>query len=391
MKILFVAMPFSVHAARWIRQLEGIGWDVHLFPATGQRCHAGLSGVHVHDHICSTPQRHIRVNVNWPVHRRGIDRLRRLCHRVVNVFPDRAARLASVIRRIKPDIVHSLEMQHASYLTLAAKQRLGSSFPPWVVQNWGSDIYLFRHFPEHAKRIRDVLAECDYYDCECNRDIELGREFGYGGPELPVLPNGGGYDVDAAEKLKQFGQSSDRRVILLKGYQGWAGRALVGLSALERVADLLKGYRLKIYSSMTEDVHIAARLFEERTCIETEIVPRTSHEDMLRLHGEARISIGLSISDAISTSLLEAMLMGAFPIQSDTSAATEWIENGRSGFIVPPEDPDVVAEALRRALTDSALVDAAAAINAATARRRLDGTNIRQQVVEMYKEIVKMS
>jgi len=71
---------------------------------------------------------------------------------------------------------------------------------------------------------------------------------------------------------------------------------------------------------------------------------------MLHYYGRARIYIGLSISDAISTSLLEAMVMGAFPIQSCTACADEWIEDGKSGFIVPPEDPHVIAEAIRRAL-----------------------------------------
>ena len=33
MKILFVAMSDTIHTARWIGQLAGLGWDVHLFPS----------------------------------------------------------------------------------------------------------------------------------------------------------------------------------------------------------------------------------------------------------------------------------------------------------------------------------------------------------------------
>ena len=32
MRVLFVAMADSIHTARWIRQLQGQGWDLHLFP-----------------------------------------------------------------------------------------------------------------------------------------------------------------------------------------------------------------------------------------------------------------------------------------------------------------------------------------------------------------------
>ncbi|MBW1897870.1 MAG: glycosyl transferase family 1, partial [Deltaproteobacteria bacterium] len=103
---------------------------------------------------------------------------------------------------------------------------------------------------------------------------------------------------------------------MLKGYQGWAGRALVGLRALERCADILAGYEIVIYSA-SKEVLIAAELFSKSTGVQTTIIPEgTPHHEVLKLHGKARISIGLSISDAISTSLLEAVVMGSFPIQS---------------------------------------------------------------------------
>jgi len=95
----------------------------------------------------------------------------------------------------------------------------------------------------------------------------------------------------------------------------------------------------------------------------------------------------LSISDGISTSLLEAMAMGTFPIQSYTACADEWIVDGQSGFIVPPEDPQVVAEALRRALTDDLLVNRAAELNSQTIAQRLDNSIIKPQVIKMYEGI----
>jgi glycosyltransferase involved in cell wall biosynthesis len=95
----------------------------------------------------------------------------------------------------------------------------------------------------------------------------------------------------------------------------------------------------------------------------------------------------LSISDAISTSLLESIVMGAFPIQSCTSCADEWISNGRSGLIVPPEDPDIIAQAILKALNDDVLVDEAAKINERVAFERLDQTKIKPQVIKMYQDI----
>ena len=124
------------------------------------------------------------------------------------------------------------------------------------------------------------------------------------------------------------------------------------------------------------------------TGIPIETIPYCSHDEMLSWYGRARIYIGLSISDAIPTSLLEAIVMGSFPIQSNTGAAEEWIFDGETGFIVPPEDPEIVAEAIRKAVRDDNLVDSAVEANYRVAEDRLDEDLIWPQVVGYYQKIL---
>ncbi|HLO18151.1 MAG TPA: glycosyltransferase [Anaerolineales bacterium] len=187
--------------------------------------------------------------------------------------------------------------------------------------------------------------------------------------------------------FRQSGPTSNRKTILVKGYQSWAGRALVAFQAFRRCLDVLKGYTIVLYA-VVDDVKIAARLFEQETGIPIKIVPPFSPEqEILSQFGAARIYVGLSISDGISTSLLEAMVMGAFPIQSCTACANEWIQDGISGIIVPPEEPVEIANAIRRALTDDRLVDQAAEINMKTAKERLDYSVIQPQAIKIYQDI----
>jgi glycosyltransferase involved in cell wall biosynthesis len=278
-----------------------------------------------------------------------------------------------------------MEIQAAGYLTLEARGRMAQQFPPWIVTNWGSDIYLFGRLAEHRDRIRAVLSACDFYSCECERDVRLAREFGFTGEVLPVVPNSGGYELEPAFALRSPGPTSRRRTVLLKGYQNWAGRALVALRAIELAADALRGHRIAIYGASTRDVRVAAALLSQSTGLEVELIPPVAYEDMLRLFGQARIAIGLSISDAISTLVLESMVMGAFPIQSCTSCASEWIADGRTGMLVPPNDPEPVAAAIRRAAMDDQLVDTAAEENTRIARARLDAGRIREISTQMYE------
>jgi len=86
---------------------------------------------------------------------------------------------------------------------------------------------------------------------------------------------------------------------------------------------------------------------------------------------------------------LETMAMGSFPIQSHTSCADEWIVDGESGLLVPPNDPDVVEVAIRKALADDGLVDRASEANWKTLRSRLDRSQLKADVVRMYNDVAK--
>lgn len=397
MRILFIGMSSSIHLARWVSHLDNMAWERFLFPVHVVRPHPQLNRMTLINsgevpgfyrnrslHYMNASLPFFAMNFMERVIRKRV----RPGQSFLDPSPFLVRALTQTINRVKPDIVHSMEFQEAGYLTLAVKKQFQGTFPKWIATNWGSDIYLFGRLAEHRERVRAVLEHCDYYSCECHRDVLLAREYGLHGEALPVIPNSGGFELDQCDLLRSPSSVSERKLILLKGYQGWAGRSLFGLRALARCADILKlrGYSIAVYSS-SADVNLALELFTHETGVPVEIISPTTHAAMLRKYGQARIYLGLSISDAISTSLLESMVMGAFPIQSCTACADEWIVDGQSGMIVPPEDVDIIEQALRRALTDDALVDQASLLNQATARERLDFPVIHPQIIDFYERV----
>ena len=390
MRLLIVAMAESVHTARWVSQIADQGWDIHLFPSVNCGIvHPGLRNITVHNmfrgrQTIDPSIRHKGIPVfNDDVALAGGIALERF-------FPQlKVRKLRRLVHRIQPDIIHSMEIQHAGYLTLEAMKGIKGRIPTWIVTSWGSDISLFGRLEAHKERLREVLSSCDYLCCDCRRDISPAVSLGFKGVVLPVMPGGGGLDMEMCARSRQPGRVSERRIIMLKGYQGWSGRALVGLRALERCADVLKGFEVFLYSASPE-VLIAAELFSESTGVPVTIVPPlTSHSEMLVYYGKARISIGVSVSDGATNSLLESMAMGSFPIQSWTACADEWIEDGKTGLLVPPDDPDVVEKAIRRALTDDELINVAAESNYRMAQERLDQSLLKPKAVNIYRYVAE--
>lgn len=405
MRIVFVGPGGSVHTARWISQLARTAWDIFLFPTELFYVRdemPPIAIVDVEDPSRVTRPAHVRLNDrfysawghNWPFSI-GRHRMTSWIERIEPRFHEPAWRLARFLDRVRPDIVHSLGLHLGGYLTFTARQLCRRPFPVWIATNWGSDLFLFGRLAEHKERLKQVLRNIDYYWCECSRDIELAKSWGVSTAKiLPPIPVAGGFDIDRAIALREPTPTASRRFIVVKGYQDWAGRALVALHALRLCRDLLQPYQIAIYTGGRDPapVRIAGELLSQDTGVPVVFIPpRTPHETMLRWHGRARVSIGLSISDSIAISLLEAMLMGAFPIQSNTGAAGEWIEDGKTGFIVPPEDPYAVAEAIRKALSDDELVNRAADINFRTIQSRCDSRIIGEQVRSLYRCIANHS
>jgi len=173
---------------------------------------------------------------------------------------------------------------------------------------------------------------------------------------------------------------------MVKGYQGWAGRAHDALASLEKCADLLHAYEIVVYAA-SEAIEAHVRRLRAERRLNIRILPRSPHQDILKLLGSSRVALGVNVTDGVPNAMLEAMTLGAFPIQSDTESTAEWISHGENGLLVETGNPEQIAEALRRALLDDALVESAARRNDRIVRERLDLPAVRKQVVDMYMHV----
>lgn len=258
-----------------------------------------------------------------------------------------------------------------------------SSLPKVFITNWGSGIYWFQQFPKHKRRIVQLLDIASFYSAECQRDIEIVKKLGYASKTMPVIPNSAGINLD--ELPNNSLPPSQRRKIMINGYTGFVGQALLAIKACELAAEQLRGYEIVIYSASVKSMIKALKLRHIHNVQVTILKKRTPHSEMLQRFSEARIYIGISLSDGISTSLLEAMATGCYPIQTSTSCAAEWISD-KSGSVTPA-DPNLVCEKLIQALVLDKLVEEAALINMHTMQTDCESLRIGQKSISFYLSI----
>jgi hypothetical protein len=394
MRILFVALADNLKTARWIDQLTDTGWDIHLFAAEGWNpLHPDLHDLTVHNSglwRIEGIRESVRLAGRWPW-RRGAWSLYRWRQRLG--WERRShIRLARVIARLKPDVVHSIEMQRSGYLTLAARRLTAAAFPPWIYTCWGSDLYHFHSDPRHGPRIREVLASCTHLMTDCDRDTAMARDLGFTGDVLGVFPGGGGYPVECMAAFRAVGPARNRRMLIVKGYQNvnYGGRALIALQAVHLCADVLRDCPVLIYHA-SDSVRVVAEHIRRVSGLDITVAPELPHRELLASMGKARVHLAVSTTDGTPNAMLEAMVLGALPVQSDTVSTGEWIQHGVNGLLTPPEDADAIAGQLRRALTDDGLVDRADAHNAQMARQRLDRVTISRAVRAAYESVARVT
>jgi hypothetical protein len=355
--VVLVCMVDSIHVARWIAQFDPAEVKFILFPSgPNRRVHPKIlemiaNGKHHDNQVSIVPFGGKLSLPLWALDRFFSDRIRGLL-------------LRSLLKKASPDYIHALEFQHAGYVTLRALEDQ-SIKTPLIATNYGSDIYWFRRFPGHKKKIKRLLQIADFYSAECRRDYNLASDLGFEGENLPLLPNAGGLMVPVS--VIDLAPPSQRKVIAIKGHQGWVGRSHVALEVIGDMADKLRGFEIVIYSA-SYLTFLRANYLRKKSGLDLRVYLKgaLSHGGVLNLFESARIYVGLSLSDGISTSLLEAMSRGAFPIQTNTSCAGEWLEE-KSGLLVSEAiGVHEVTHVIQRALSDSHLVDKAAPVNQQT-------------------------
>ncbi|MFQ5669703.1 MAG: glycosyltransferase [Acidobacteriota bacterium] len=99
---------------------------------------------------------------------------------------------------------------------------------------------------------------------------------------------------------------------------------------------------------------------------------------------EADVLVSLSLADGLSTSVLEAMACGLFPIVSDIAANRNIVSHGVNGLLVSGEDPEEIEQALTRVLTSPDLRRSARERNIALSRRLFD---IRKNTQKMLSSV----
>jgi glycosyltransferase involved in cell wall biosynthesis len=378
MKILMVSMP-TLHFFRWANQLQDAGHEVYWFDVTGM----------------SKPVSKIswiKQRINWKLKweypgRIFIKNKLPMFYQFIQQFNEKdvAVEFEKYLKEVKPDFVHSF----ALYVSCTPIISIMEKHPQqkWIYSSWGSDLFYFQNEPAYLKDIKRVLPRIDYLFTDCKRDYEIAKQYGFTGAFLGVFPGGGGFQLNEMEKYKL--PISQRKTILIKGFQGRSGRAIPVLKAIELLKEKLETYEIVVFGADPQTFD-----FVKQSPLKSwgnfDILGKISHEEVLKLMGKSLIYVGNSNSDGMPNTMLEAIFMDAFPVQSNPGGVTaELIRNGVNGLLIEDcENVEQIALVIASSLSSNYAL--ALADNIETAHQ-LSYDKIKGEVEQVYLKLQQLS
>ncbi len=338
MKILMIAIP-NHHFFQWTSQLRDSGHEVTWFDINDDEVQSAripwVRQVKKWRRLLPLPFRH-RFRRHLPLLSQWIEK-----HN--HVTPDKAIR--KTMEEVQPDLIHCFEMDLSGVPLIDVLEEVSV---PVVYSSWGSDLYQLENRRPSTNQQR-FLGRADYLITDCARDHFIAERAGFAGRFLGVFPANGGIDFPLEANLP----ISDRSVIMVKGYDDGIGKAVNVLKALQEVSPTHRRMSVCVYAA--DDTVFSYCQEHPLPFSDTILYSRyrtISNQEILSLMGRSLVHIGNSASDGMPNALLEAMGMGAFPVQSNPGGATaEMVQDGVNGLLIPdPDDISAIAQTIDDAL-----------------------------------------
>lgn len=375
MKILLVSIP-NHHFFQWANQLKGSGYEVYWFDIT--------DGAGFVEKINWVQQFNgWKLKWNYPFRYRIKKQFPKLYSFLEKITVNNLEVVfENIIKEIQPDVVHCFEMKLSGLPILSIMQEHKI---PFIYSSWGSDIYAYKSLGITANQFEIFLKRVDYLITDCMRDFEIARQYGFQNQFLGVFPGNGGIATEKTFVLP----IDERKTICIKGYDDGVGKALDVIKAIELI-ELDSSIDFLIFSA-DENVESYLKKSDYFRQKKVDIISRKSflhNKLLLRKLGSCMLYIGNSTSDGMPNSMLEAIGMGAFPIQSNPGKVTEEvIIEGVNGFLIEDtNNQKAIAGYIKEAVENKELRVKAQGYNVSFVQKNCNREILKKKIIDLYQK-----
>ena len=258
---------------------------------------------------------------------------------------------------------------------------------PLIVSTWGNDFTL--HAPSTrlmSHYTRWTMQVADALHADCQRDIRLAREWGFGRekPDL-VAPGNGGIRSDVFYPPAK--PVEEPVIINPRGFRPYVcNEAFFKAIPLVLEKQPNAKFIFALMAGESQAIQWIQRI--EISVTRLNYCLRCPHSQMADVFRRAQIVASPSIHDGTPNTLLEGIACGCFPVAGDLESIREWITPDENGLLFDPTNPQSIADAILSAIENKNLRQKAAGLNQKMIAARAEYRQNMQRVEEFYEEVI---
>jgi glycosyltransferase involved in cell wall biosynthesis len=405
-KILFIGLAESSHTTSWIELLENSEIEYRLFALpTGARPDSLKIPVYLSSHrFFLKPKQFpimrissiarikslilflkLKLNTNFARRIRKYFKIKEVKSKAIQfaVIPS----LISVIKRFKPDIVHTLGVFDASVLFREVSPRFPSI--NWVMQvRGGPDLDYYYLIESRKSTIQDILSKIDYLICDSEFNYNLAEKLGADTSKfkLGVVSGAGGVKLKSS-KNRTFDKNS-QTVIWPKAHEGVSAKALPILEAIKLALSEIVNINFEIFCLDQEEVQLWIQSNLPSEIRERfKIYERVGREEFMSHLSKSQVLLSPSLMDGIPNVLIESMALGVVPIVSPLNTIKEFVSDPENVYFARNLYPNEIANALIKSLSEETCNERKIENNYDLVKKIYDRDKVRLKVNEFYNKI----
>jgi len=360
MKICFLASADSIHSYRWVKFFADKGHEVHWISFI-KSIFKPIEGVHYYEFLLSPG-------------------------RIVRMFPV-FVRVRRLVGKIMPDILH------AHYVGTYGLGGALTGFQPFITSAWGSDI-LFAGRAWHKRPfVKYALGKSRLITTDAHHMIDAMKAMGVEESKMKLICFG----IDT----QQFRRSEEDRRATRESLNLGESPTVISLRTLDPLYDVGTLIRAapRILKQVPQAVFLIVgdgsqkqelyKLAKDLGIAESmRFLGRIPNHQLPRYLSATDLYVSTSLSDAgIAASTAEAMACQTPVVVTNSGENSLWVQDGKSGFVVPLQDPDKLADRLIVLLKDKEMRVRFGALGRETIKEKNDYHNEMSKMETIYQDI----
>jgi glycosyltransferase involved in cell wall biosynthesis len=372
MRICVVADGQSPHSQNWIKILNELNFEVHListYPFEDHDLKLASCQVLPIDITAKAraKEKHYSMGTSKTAKRSYLSKLRgsklwdTLAELRTNIAPVmvkfQAPRLARLIEKIDPDVVHAMRIPFEG---MVAARALEGSERWLVISTWGNDFSLFAPKSKTLGDLtRKAVRRANALHSDCLKDLENAFNFGLCRAAVTlVAPGNGGVNTevfrptpDKATLRKLLSLPEDAPILINpRGVKQHVRNDTV-FQSLPAVVEKFPNVLL-LCPAMEGSAWAKEQVSNLDLTHNVQLLPSLSQSHLAQLMAASDVLVSIADHDGTPNSMLEAIETGCIPVVADIESSHEWIVHGENGFIVNPGSPEQLSEVLIDILSD---------------------------------------